>query len=75
LTRYCDYGNPESVSKGKETSYPHNSLHIEILEKETIPLILKGLYKWVSHNPNAQTSPNYSIIEDLAQTPYAMSTL
>jgi hypothetical protein len=30
-TRARDYGNPELMSKGKESSEPHNSLHIENL--------------------------------------------
>jgi hypothetical protein len=53
-TRTHDYGNPESTSKGKETFDPHNSLHIEKLEKETMPHIPKGVYKHASHNPNAR---------------------
>jgi len=37
--------------------------------------IPKGMYKRVSHNPNARDAPNYSIVEDLTQTPCAMSSL
>jgi hypothetical protein len=66
LTRASDYDNPESTSKGKETYYPQNSLHIEKPEKETMPGILKGVYKCVSPNLNAQVTLNYSIVEDLA---------
>jgi hypothetical protein len=75
LTKSHDYGNPESTSKGKETSNPQNSLHIEKPEKETMSCILKGVYKHASHNPNARVMPNYSIVEDLAQMPCAMSSL
>jgi hypothetical protein len=53
LTRSRDYGNPESTSKGKETSDPHNSLHIENPEKEAMPHIPKGVYKHASQKPNA----------------------
>jgi hypothetical protein len=37
--------------------------------------IPKGVYKWVSHNPNSRFAPNYSIVEDLSQTLCAMSSL
>jgi hypothetical protein len=33
------------------------------------------VYKRASHNPNARVSPNYSIVEDLSQTPCTMSAL
>jgi hypothetical protein len=37
--------------------------------------ILKGVYKRASHNPNTRVAPNYSIVEDLAQTLCVMSSL
>jgi hypothetical protein len=37
--------------------------------------IPKGAFKKASHNPNARAAQNYSVVEDLSQTPYAMSTL
>jgi hypothetical protein len=37
--------------------------------------ILKGVYKHSLHNLNARATPNYSIVEDLAQTPCVMLTL
>jgi hypothetical protein len=37
--------------------------------------IPKGAFKKASHNPNARAAQNYSIVEDLAQTPCAMSAL
>jgi hypothetical protein len=74
-TRSRDYNNPESTSKGKETSYPQGSLHIKKPEKETMSHIPKGVYKRASHNPNARFAPNYSIVEDLAQTSCAMFSL
>ena len=37
------------------------------------PLI--GLRRRASHNPNARADHNYSVAEDLSQTPCAMSAL
>jgi hypothetical protein len=35
----------------------------------------KGVLKRSTHNPNAWVAQNYSIVEDLAQAPCAMSAL
>jgi hypothetical protein len=37
--------------------------------------IPKGAFKKASHNPNTRAAQNYSVVEDLSQTPCAMSTL
>jgi hypothetical protein len=37
--------------------------------------IPKGVFKKDSQNPNARAAQNYSLVEDLSQTPCAMSTL
>jgi hypothetical protein len=37
--------------------------------------IPKGAFKKASHNPNARATQNYSVVEDLSQTPCAMSAL
>jgi hypothetical protein len=37
--------------------------------------IPKGAFKKVSHNPNARATQNYYVVEDLSQTPCAMSAL
>jgi hypothetical protein len=74
-TRAHDYGNPESAKKDKELPEPSNSLHIEKPVVDPMPHIPKGVLKWTSHNPNARVAQNYSIVEDLAQTPCAMSAL
>jgi hypothetical protein len=37
--------------------------------------IPKGAFKKYSHNPNARAAQNYSVVEDLSQTPCAMSAL
>jgi hypothetical protein len=73
--RTHDYGNLESGAKGKEIFYPHGPLHIEKIEKEMMSCILKGVYKQASHNPNSRAAPNYSIVDNLAQTSCVMSTL
>jgi hypothetical protein len=42
---------------------------------ETMTHIPKGVFKKASHNPNARATHNYSVVEDLSQTPCAMSAL
>ena len=42
---------------------------------EAAPHIPKGFLKNSGHNPNARAAQNYSIVEDLGHTPYAMSAL
>jgi hypothetical protein len=42
---------------------------------ETMTRIPKGVFKHASHNPNARAAQNYSVVEDLSQTPCAMSAL
>jgi hypothetical protein len=37
--------------------------------------IPKGAFKKSSHNPNTRAAQNYSVVEDLSQTPCAMSAL
>ena len=37
--------------------------------------ILKCVFKKTFHNPNARASSNYSVVEELAQTPCDMLTL
>ena len=39
------------------------------------PRIPNGVLKCLGHNPNARAAQNYSVVEDLGQTPCAMSTL
>jgi hypothetical protein len=42
---------------------------------ETTTYIPKCAFKKASHNPNTWAAHNYSVVEDLSQTPCAMSTL
>ena len=48
-----------------------------MIEKPTeiMPKISKGVFKNTLHNPNARVAANYSVVDDLAQTPCAMSPL
>jgi hypothetical protein len=48
---------------------------LQIEKPEPLPRILKGVLKCSMHNPNARVAHNYSIVEDLGQTPCTMSTL
>jgi hypothetical protein len=75
LTRVHDYNNPKSTLKGKESLDPRNSLHIEKPTGDSMSHISKGVYKRSSHNPNARAMMNYSIVDDLAQTPCVMLAL
>lgn len=73
-TRSCDYGEAET-SKDKSILRTMDPLHIEQPSIESIPRIQKGFSKCATINPNARAAQNYSIVEDLAQSPCAMSAL
>ena len=64
----------ETFEKGKAVGETFNPLTIE-KPTETMLKIPKGVFKKTLHNPNARAASNYSVVEDLAQTPYAMSAL
>jgi hypothetical protein len=74
-TREHDYSKPSTSKKGKEADLPSLPPHIEKTLGETMPHIPKGAFKKSSHNPNARATQNYSVVEDLSQTPCAMSAL
>jgi hypothetical protein len=74
-TRTHDYGMPNTSEKGKEAENPPLPLQIEKTLGETMTHIPKGAFKKASHNPNARATQNYSVVEDLSQTPCAMSSL
>jgi hypothetical protein len=74
-TRVHDYSKPRASEKGKEAKIPSLPLQIEKMLGETMTRIPKGALKKASHNPNARATQNYSMVEDLSQTPCAMSTL
>jgi hypothetical protein len=74
-TRSHDYSKPSTFEKGKEAELPYLRLQIEKMLGETMTCIPKGTFKKSSHNPNARAAQNYSVVEDLSQTPCAMFTL
>jgi hypothetical protein len=74
-TRAHDCSKPSASEKGKEAEIPSLPLHIEKTLGETMTRIPKGAFKRASHNPNARAAQNYSVVEDLSQTPCAMSAL
>jgi hypothetical protein len=75
LTRAHDYSKPSTSEKGKEVELPYIPLQIEKTLGETMTCIPKGAFKKSSHNPNTRVTQNYSVVEDLSQTPCAMSAL
>ena len=70
----CDYGE-KKTSKANSVPKATEPLHIKRPSIESIPRILKGSAKRSTINPNARAAQNYLIVEDLAQSPCAMSTL
>jgi hypothetical protein len=74
-TRAHAYSQPSTSEKGKEAELPSLPLQIEKMLGETMTRISKGAFKKYSHNPNARATQNYSVVEDLSQTPCAMSSL
>jgi hypothetical protein len=74
-TMACDYEIPKSAEKRKEAHDPLHPLHIDKTMGETVTLIPKGEFKKAYHNPKERVSHNYSVVEDLAQTPCLMSSM
>ena len=70
-TRARHYGESKT-SKAKSIPGAIKPLHIERPSIESIPWIPKGSAKCVTINPNARVAQNYSIVEDLAQSPCAI---
>ena len=67
---------PDLVQPSPPTPPTNDPLHLERLSLDTIlrpPS--KGVVKKSSFNPHAHAAQNYSIVEDLAQAPSAMSAL
>jgi ribosomal protein L44E len=74
-SRAHDYSKPSASEKGKEVDLPSLPLQIEKMLGETMTCIPKGAFKKSYHNPNARATQNYTVVEDLSQTPCAMSAL
>ena len=70
----CDYGEDESL-KAKGAPDATEPLHIMNSIVEPIPRMPKAYTKHKTINPNSRAAQNYSIVEDLAQSPCAMSAL
>jgi hypothetical protein len=73
-TRSRDYSSKQTIP-GLESPPPPPEMTLQIEKPEPPPRILKGVLKRSTHNPNARAAQNYSIVEDLGQTPCAMSAL
>ena len=79
MTRNKDYGNPQ-LSNNKANEQPSSST---ITLTEVVPPIIpkpmikspKGVVHKSTFNPREKVAKNYNIIEDLAQSLSAMSTL
>ena len=72
-TRSREYGEAETSN---DKAVPRSTdLHIEWPSVETIPWMPKGSPKRATINPNARVAQNYSIVDDLAQSPCVMSAL
>ena len=66
VTHVKDYGSSQPCP-GKELDPPGYPLCIEkpMDKPEATPRIPKGILKRSGHNPNAQATQNYSVVEDL----------
>jgi hypothetical protein len=73
-TRSRDYDSSKA-STSLEAPPPPSEMNLQIEKLEPPPRILKGVFNRSTHNPNARAAHNYSIVEDLGQTPCAMSAL
>ena len=79
ITRNKDYGNPQ-VSNNKDNDQP--SISTTTLTEVVPPIVPeltikppKGVVHKSKFNPHARVAQHYNIVEDLAQSPSAMSTL
>jgi hypothetical protein len=75
VTRAHNYRMLETSEKVKEAVNPYVPLKIKKTMGETMTHIPKGEFKKASHNPNVKAAQNYSVVEDLSQTPCTMSSL
>jgi hypothetical protein len=72
-TQYHDYSSPQTVPSLE--SPPPLKTPLQIKKLDPLPCILKGLLKCSTHNTNDRDAHNYSIVEDLGQTPCTMLAL
>jgi hypothetical protein len=69
-----DYDSSKA-STSLESPPPPPGMNLQIEKPNPSPRILKGVFKHFTHTPNSRAAQNYSIVEDLGQTPCAMSCL
>jgi hypothetical protein len=69
-----DYRSSKA-STSLEAPPPHPNMNLHIEKLEPLPRILKGVLKFYTQKPNARAAQNYSIVDDLGQTPCVMSAL
>ena len=75
-TRAKKYETPRREPTGKEPMGTlANPLHIDNPTSDHVVRPPKASIKHTTHNPNARAAQNYSVVEDLAQAPCAMSIL
>jgi hypothetical protein len=78
-TRNKDYGNPQlSNEKGKDQPSSSTTTSTEVVPPIMPELTIKppkGVVHKSTFNPRARAAQHYNIVEDLAQSPSAMSTL
>ena len=80
-TRSKDYNEPrQAPGKAVADGPPHPPISgpLEIEKPSLEPIVKpppKGVLRRSSYNPNAHAAQHYSIVEDLAQAPSAMSAL
>jgi hypothetical protein len=74
-TRSLDYSSKQTIPHLELPPPPPPETNLQIEKPEPQPRILKGVLKCSTHNPNARATQNYSIVEDLGETPCIMSTL
>jgi hypothetical protein len=66
---------PDLVQPSPPNPSTNGPLHIEWPSLDTVLRPPKGVVKKSAFNPHARAAQNYSIVEDLAQAPSAMSAL
>jgi hypothetical protein len=69
------YSSKQTIRSIESPPPPPPKTTLQIEKPEPPPRISKGVLKRSTHNPNARVAHNYSIVEDLGQTPCAMLVL
>jgi hypothetical protein len=75
IATHSRYYSSSKASTSLEAPPPPLEMNLQIEKLEPPPCIPKGVLKHSTHNPNARATQNYSIVEDLGQTPCMMSAL